>query len=80
MDSSTSLFGQFHYQLNGVPGVFIIITEIPVYNANSVERNLTPRSEASDPGLHCFYGALGINVFYFAVVCQYSILTCTWAK
>ena len=40
-------------------------TEIPVLNANYVDPDQTPRSAASDLGLHClpisFYRTLGIN-------------------
>ena len=37
-------------------GYFLIIPcfiEIPVFDANSVDPDQTPRSAASDPGLHC---------------------------
>ena len=35
--------------------VFIIpwVTEIPVFNANSVDPDQTPQNAASDLGLHC---------------------------
>ena len=41
-------------------------TEIPVCNANNVNPDQTPRSAASDLGLHCmpmflFNGTLGLN-------------------
>ena len=33
--------------------VLLLITEIPVLNANSADPDQTPRSAASDLGLHC---------------------------
>ena len=50
-----SLFGLFHFRYKGVWLVFnnIIFIEIPVFNANSVDPDQTPRSVASDLGLHC---------------------------
>ena len=52
--------------IRGVWLVFIILclTEIPVFNANSVDPDQAPSSVASDLGLHCqcpFYGMLGLN-------------------
>ena len=51
-------------------GKFLLLKsykEIPVFNANSVDPDQTPRSAACDLGLHClqcpFYWALGINGF-----------------
>ena len=45
--------------------VLSLIIEIPVLNANSVDPDQTPHSEASDLGLHCWqgpiYGTLGLN-------------------
>ena len=46
--------------------LLLCFIEIPVFHANSVTSDQTPRSAASDLGLHfCqypFYGTLGINV------------------
>ena len=44
----------------GVLSVFIItmFIEIPVLIANSVDLDQTPRSAASDPGLHCLQMSL----------------------
>ena len=59
MDFSTSLFGQFHYQSKGMSVVllllllFLLLREIPVSNANSVDLDQTPQNAASDRGLHC---------------------------
>ena len=45
--------------------IITIFLEIPVCNANGVDKDQTPRSTASDLGLHClpspFYWTLGIN-------------------
>ena len=40
----------------GVSGYFLLLLyfiEIPVLNANSIDADQTPRSVASDLGLHC---------------------------
>ena len=41
-----SLFGPVHFQYKG-------FVEIPVFSANSVDPDQTPRSVESDLGLHC---------------------------
>ena len=49
----------------GLRFIVITFTELPVCNANSVDPDQTPRSVASDLGLHClpfpFYRMLDIN-------------------
>ena len=56
MDSSTLTLKTGPFPVKGVSGKFILpwFTEIPVLNANSVDPDQTPRSVASDLGLHCF--------------------------
>ena len=39
--------------MSGLLSVLSFIIEIPVFNANSVDPDQTPRSAASDLGLHC---------------------------
>ena len=48
------------FSLRGVRSVFIITSsiEIPVNNANSKDPDQTPRSVASDLGLHCLHMSL----------------------
>ena len=56
MDSSTSLYGQVHFKSKGYfvyVKVLPFIIEIPVFDANSADPDLTPHSSASDLGLHC---------------------------
>ena len=56
VDSSTSLFGQVHFQFEGCLfclSVLSFIIEIPVLNANSVDPDQMPHFAASDLGLHC---------------------------
>ena len=56
MDSSTLTFWTSPFPVKGVSGKFLLLpwfTEIPVLNANSVDPDYTPRSAASDLGLHC---------------------------
>ena len=55
MDSSTSTFRTGPFSIGRVPGSFFItiFVEIHVINANSVDPDQTPRSAASDLGLHC---------------------------
>ena len=62
------MFGAVHFPvLYDVWFVFYFhhFTELPVFNANSVDPEQTPHSVASDQGLSCFqcpfYGTLGIN-------------------
>ena len=61
------LFGPVHFQNKGylVRFFYYYFIEIPVFNANSVDPDQTPRSAASDLGLHCLplslYGTLGSN-------------------
>ena len=50
------LSGLVYFQFKGCLVCFLVlsfITEIPVLNANSVDPDRTPRSVASDLGLHC---------------------------
>ena len=54
--TSNGLF--FHNLLNRLwtfqyQGVWLGLIKIPVFNANSVDPDQTPRSAASDLGLHC---------------------------
>ena len=60
-----------HFPTEGISVFFSLffyyhVLEISVSNANSVDPDRTPRSAASDLGLHClqmplFYGTLGRN-------------------
>ena len=59
LDSSILNLWTGPFQKEGMSGYFFIITciitmfiQIPVFNANSVDPDQTPRS-VSDPGLHC---------------------------
>ena len=56
MDFSTLTLCTGPFPIKGVSGKFLLLpwfTEIPVLNANSVDPDQTPRSAASDLGLHC---------------------------
>ena len=56
MDFSTFTLLTGPFPIWGVFGYILLIPcfiEIPVFNANSVDRDQTPRSAASDLGLHC---------------------------
>ena len=49
-------FNPFMPPKQGVSGYFLLLAyfiDIPVLNANSVDPDQTPRSAASDLGLHC---------------------------
>ena len=53
MDSSASFFGQVSFPFKGYQVCFsLFITEIPVFNANSVDPGQTTRSAASDLSIH----------------------------
>ena len=58
MDSSTFTLQTGPFPIERVSGSSLSLlpssTEIPVFNANSVDLDQTPRSVASDLGLHCF--------------------------
>ena len=56
MESSTVTLRTSPFPMQGVSGYFLIscFNEIPVFNANSVDADQTPRSAASDLGLHRF--------------------------
>ena len=59
--------------ISNIRGVWLVVfflspcfIEIPVFNANSVDPDQTPRSAASDLGLHCLlmsllWDAIGLN-------------------
>ena len=54
-DSSTA-FWNGSFQIEGVSFMFLLVPyfiEIPAPNVNSVDSDQTPRSAASDLGLHC---------------------------
>ena len=51
VDYSTAVFGQVHFQLKKVSD--LLEYYIPVFNVNSLNHDQTPRSAASDLGLHC---------------------------
>ena len=54
--SSTASLWTGPHPTEGVPGRFILLPcfiEIHAFNAYGVDPNLTPRSAASDLGLHC---------------------------
>ena len=56
VDSSTALYGQFHFLSKGCLVCFLalpFIMEIPVFNANSADPDQMPHSAASDLDLHC---------------------------
>ena len=56
VDSSTLTLWPGPFPVKGVSGWFVLLpcfTEIPVLYANSVDPDQTPRSAASDLGLHC---------------------------
>ena len=56
VDSSISLFGQVHFQIKWCLVCFLVLSliiEIVVLTANNVDPDRTPRSVASDLGLHC---------------------------
>ena len=56
VDSSTLTLWAGPFPVKGVSSKFLLLpwfTEIPVRNANSVDPDQTPRSAASDLGLHC---------------------------
>ena len=56
MDSATTTLWTGPFAIEGVSDrilLLLYLTEIPVFNANSVYPDQTPRSAASDLGLHC---------------------------
>ena len=56
MDSSALTLWTGPFPIEGVSGEFLLLPcfiEITVINANSVDPDQTPRSAASDLGLHC---------------------------
>ena len=56
MDSSISVLWTGPFVIEGVTGKFLLskyFIQIPVFNANIVNPDQTPRSAASDLGLHC---------------------------
>ena len=59
------------FPIQGVSGYILLIPcfiECPLFNANREDPDQTPRSAASDLGLHCqcpFYGTLGLNGLTF---------------
>ena len=56
MDSSTVTLLTEPFLIYGVSGYISLIpccVESPLFNANSVDPDQTPRSVASDLGLHC---------------------------
>ena len=53
MDSSTSTLWTGPFLLEGMFLLCPCLTENPVFNANSEDPDQTPRSAASDMGLHC---------------------------
>ena len=58
VDSATSTLWTSHFLIEGVSGSFSLLLcfiEIPVFNAKSVDPDQTPRSVASDLGLHCLH-------------------------
>ena len=57
MEFSTFSIRTSPFPMQGVSGFFLIIPcfiEIPVFNANSVDFDQSPRSAMSDLGLYCF--------------------------
>ena len=60
MDSSILVVWKAPFPIGGIR-LFLLspcFIEIPVFNANSVDPDQTPRSAASDLGLHCLSTAL----------------------
>ena len=56
MDFSTLTLWTGPFQVKDVSGWFLLLpwfTEIPVFNANSIDPDQMPRSAASDLGLRC---------------------------
>ena len=56
MDSSTFILRSGPFPIQGVSDQFLLLPsfiEIPVLNVNSEDPDQTPRSAASDLGLHC---------------------------
>ena len=58
MDSATSTFWTGPFPIDRMSGCFLLcvllcLIEIPVFSANTVDPDQTPRSAASDLGLHC---------------------------
>ena len=56
MDSFTSTLWPGPFIIEWVSGFFLVlkyIMKIPVFNANSIDPDQTPRSVASALGLHC---------------------------
>ena len=58
MDSSALTLRTGPFTIEGVSGYFLLLSymhyiEIAVFNLNSVNPDQTPRSVASDLGLHC---------------------------
>ena len=51
--------------ISNIRGVWLVcFIKLPVFNANSVDPDKTPRSAASNLGLHCLlmsHGMLGLN-------------------
>ena len=78
MASSTLTIWTGPFPNSQVSGQLLLLPcfiEITVLNANSVDPDQTPRSTASDLGLHCcqcpFYGTLGLNGLNITKTCLY---------
>ena len=67
MDSSTSLFGQIHFQFKGCLVCVLalsFIREIPVLNANSADPDRTSRFAAYNLSLHYFPMSLLLDAMH----------------
>ena len=53
MDFSTSTLWTGRFLIEGAYAYYFFFIEIPVFITNSVDLDQTPRSAASDLGLHC---------------------------
>ena len=78
------LFGQVLFQQKGCRVAFLLLclTEIPVINANSTDIDHTPRSVASDVGLHCLpmsllwdTGHIWVSIFLYQWSLNFSWMT-----
>ena len=59
MNSSTTTLWAGLFPIAGCLLCFILIVEVPIFNANSVDPDQMPHSVASDLGLHCLSIKLG---------------------
>ena len=86
MDSASLTLWTGHFPVEGMSGWFLLLPcfkEVPVLNANSVDRDQTPRSAASDLGLHCLPMSLKwcISLYINTLIrIVFLAITTSWAN